>query len=360
MGSEFVNSSVSSMSAFFEEMAPILLDNGYFPIPLRGKAPAIKQWNKIKIFPENLLKKFSKHNVGVRTGRLLGVDIDILSTGLSQDIGALAAETLGFTDFIRIGQEPKRALIYQRDKPSHKQTIGKVELLGTGQQLAVFGIHPDTKKPYHWPLENILDCPLTQLPVASEEDLNSFSIEAAKLQKLEPESRSDTNTDANSRNTRLFDYLRTQAPGTGSIDELRKVAMEFNKGFDHPLPIQELKHTVTSVWGYKKDGRLMSRGRQSIVLPFNKNQIIGLGREPRALHLYALLKSTRKSQGPFTIPQQATAQLLGWGKEPLRKAINALVREQHIEIVSRDLRKVGRKQATVYRYSEYSTKNLSC
>ena len=64
------------------------------------------------------------------------------------------------------------------------------------------------------------------------------------------------------------------------------------------------------VWEYKSEGRLLIRGRQSIFLPFGKDQIIGFGKTPDVIFFLALLKASRR--GPtFTIPQQATAKVLG-------------------------------------------------
>ena len=36
----------------FGEVAPRLWDGGYVPIPLKGKTPATKGWNKIKGYSE--------------------------------------------------------------------------------------------------------------------------------------------------------------------------------------------------------------------------------------------------------------------------------------------------------------------
>jgi hypothetical protein len=50
-------------------------------------------------------------------------------------------------------------VLFQTDKPFKKLqriftapdgTSHKIEILGDGQQLAAFGIHPDTKQPYRW------------------------------------------------------------------------------------------------------------------------------------------------------------------------------------------------------------------
>jgi hypothetical protein len=60
---------------------------------------------------------------------------------------------------VRIGQPPKRAIIFRTNTPFIKLIVNltapngseeKLELLGDGQQLVIEGIHPETRKPYTW------------------------------------------------------------------------------------------------------------------------------------------------------------------------------------------------------------------
>ena len=39
-----------------------------------------------------------------------------------------------------------------------------IEFLALGQQYVVYGIHPDTQEPYRWPVEDLSDVPLSELP----------------------------------------------------------------------------------------------------------------------------------------------------------------------------------------------------
>jgi hypothetical protein len=60
-----------------------------------------------------------------------------------------------------VGRPPKRAILFRTEVPFSK-ILGpvtapnggadpeKIEFLGAGQQLACFGIHPDTAQPYRW------------------------------------------------------------------------------------------------------------------------------------------------------------------------------------------------------------------
>ena len=65
------------------------------------------------------------------------------------------------------------------------------------------------------------------------------------------------------------------------------------------------------------------------------------------VYIHGLLKSTRP--GPtFTIPQQATANRIGWGVGRLNKAITAMIDQGMLEIVWKDPTP-GRQKATRYR-----------
>ena len=92
------------------------------------------------------------------------VDIDILNPEAAEAAEALIRERYEERGYIlvRIGLAPKRAVLFRTDEPFKKIQViliapngpngkdEKIEFLGDGQQLACFGIHPDTKQPYSW------------------------------------------------------------------------------------------------------------------------------------------------------------------------------------------------------------------
>jgi hypothetical protein len=56
---------------------------------------------------------------------------------------------------VRIGRWPKRALLYRTEEPFAKVATpwfgtNRVEVLGAGQQIVCFGVHPETGRPYEW------------------------------------------------------------------------------------------------------------------------------------------------------------------------------------------------------------------
>jgi hypothetical protein len=88
-------------------------------------------------------------------------DIDLLHPEAAQEIEDLTRER--FVDYgpilIRIGKAPKRAALFQTVAPFDKITEvliapdgseQRLEFMASGQQLVVFGLHPDTHRPYAW------------------------------------------------------------------------------------------------------------------------------------------------------------------------------------------------------------------
>ena len=169
----------------YGNVAARLLDNGYQPLPIRPntKRPAISRWSTCPINAsqtDDWSQNFADCGVGLRTGHLVGVDIDLMDPDLAHQAMAIVTSSLGDT-LMRVGLWPKRLLLYRTAIPIPKLKVGKIEVLGTGQQFVAFGIHPDTGRPYDWPLgESPLDVPLADLP-----EVNLTAIEAL-LAELQP------------------------------------------------------------------------------------------------------------------------------------------------------------------------------
>lgn len=165
-----------------------LLDNGYEPLPLlRGKKyPIVKQWSSLPIDPPQVaawVHQFPLHGIGLRCGVLVGFDIDIMAPDLAHEVTVIVEARLGAT-MMRVGLWPKRLLLYRTETAFAKIKVSGIEVLCSGQQFAAFGIHPDTRRPYAWPLgESPLDTPLDQLPIVTREQC--FAL-VAELEQLIP------------------------------------------------------------------------------------------------------------------------------------------------------------------------------
>lgn len=146
-----------------------LVKAGYSVIPIRSasKAPAIDHWQSTKADVEQVLEwvngKHRRAGIGIVTGEVCAIDIDVRDPVIADTLERWCLEHLGNAP-IRIGQAPKRLLVYRRLTPAGKVSSAaykdsrdedfwakqQIEVLGLGQQFVAYGIHPDTDRPYHW------------------------------------------------------------------------------------------------------------------------------------------------------------------------------------------------------------------
>ncbi len=175
-----------------------LLANGYGPHPAAGKAIRVPEWSKGDITEARLAEIEAAHpdhtNTGLRTGRLVGVDIDLSNAAHVIEIELVVANALTESLLRRVGA--KGALLcYRNDAPIPKITIGAkdkrlVEILGAGQHFVAYGVHPVSGKEYEWTQDWLggdpLQTPLADLPHVTPEQLYQVAAHAiaAKLSKL--------------------------------------------------------------------------------------------------------------------------------------------------------------------------------
>ena len=173
--------------------------NGYRPIPVlgahvamkgAGKRPMMKGWETVCASADEAeIARWTKAqrnctNTGLLCGELVGVDIDVLDRDHAHRLTCIATEMLGMSPASRIGRAPKILLAFRTDALFDKVqtsefhmldgTVARVEVLATGQQFVSFGIHPDTKAPYHWPECSPLDVPLHELTVISRDHCAAY------------------------------------------------------------------------------------------------------------------------------------------------------------------------------------------
>lgn len=181
-----------------------LLENGYKPIPICGKGPRWP-WRSAPITAELLTviendSRYADHkNTGLTTGDLVGVDIDVYDLAHIRAVSEAIGGVLGPSDVQRVGSKGVLCLYYNAEPIKKMSVVGKlpnaneqrnlVEFLGEGQQVAAYGIHPDTGQLYDWP--NAYDGgeplarPLNQLPEVSPQLLrlaaNAAAVELSAL-----------------------------------------------------------------------------------------------------------------------------------------------------------------------------------
>jgi hypothetical protein len=175
-----------------------LVDAGFpiLPIQPNTKKPGIFRRGQWQDYP-----KWSRHcerdttdnevdiwgdwpdsGIGVAAGKVIGIDIDVLqSKAVAEKIEGLAKRMLGDTPAVRIGHAPKRLLVYRAVQPFGGFKYPPIEVLGVGQQFIAYGIHPDTGKPYEWPVSTLAELAMDELPAITEAQAREFAKEAYLL-----------------------------------------------------------------------------------------------------------------------------------------------------------------------------------
>jgi hypothetical protein len=179
----------------------LLLDMGFEPIPIEGKIPNIRGWTTGEITQERIVYETLKHSThlstGLRTGRLVGIDIDLIDEAHAAVVSGIVDEVLGRTQFRRRGSKGAMLVYRKIGEPIGKIMIkepppvdengqrlrdadgslvsGKtlVELFGQGGQFVAYGIHPGTGQPYRWLEEGFEPAlvPFDDLPGVTTEGL---------------------------------------------------------------------------------------------------------------------------------------------------------------------------------------------
>jgi hypothetical protein len=163
------------------EIRTAMVENGYAPIPVRGKAPILNDWPAI-VATKEVVEQWG--NVGPSTGLITTMtpvlDIDILHEQAADIVEATARLYLEDKGqiLVRIGLPPKRAIPLRTDKPfsgiqrhllAPDGTPHLIEVRASRQQVVVAGIHDDTKKPYVWKGgRSPINVPRDQLPPADD------------------------------------------------------------------------------------------------------------------------------------------------------------------------------------------------
>jgi putative DNA primase/helicase len=198
VGNQYVAPDGFAVNPIFATIAPRLIELGYEPMACIGKRPVADRWQQRPNTPEAIAAEGAAHpyasNTGLRTGHLVGVDIDLREAKHAEAIIRLAYDVLGVTDMERIGSKGAM-LCYRNETPIGKLIIkglppvGKettlLEILGTGQQFVAYGIHPDTGKAYEWPNAAVWSEPLKRpwgdLVETTPDKLREFTQRAAAM-----------------------------------------------------------------------------------------------------------------------------------------------------------------------------------
>jgi hypothetical protein len=218
--------------------------SAYCPVPVlgphvatkaAGKRPVMKSWEAVCATADEaeIIRWTNAQrnctNTGLLCGTLIGIDIDVLDGAKAAHLTTLACDMLGATPAKRIGRAPKILLAFRTEDPFDKiqtpefhmldGTVARVEVLATGQQFVGFGIHPDTKAPYHWPERSPLEVPLADLPAVSKESCAAFIAAAdTYLRQHGGQSKADMR-DVEREGRKAAGLRRLEAPSFALVEE---------------------------------------------------------------------------------------------------------------------------------------------
>ena len=233
---------MSTLSApTFHDAGLRLFEAGFQPIPVNGKKPVVKDWSAMTLHEDQI--RFwadgdkGRLNVGLRTDDLVAFDLDIYRSAVADEVEAAIRARFGDAPK-RVGDPPKRLLLYAAKKPGTKITSPwyktadglehRVEILGIGQQFVAHGIHPDTLRPYTWPGGDILDVERWQLPVVDRDevaewvrsDLRDILLVRGFLPLSSSEAAGQTSGTATGDPDDAFDAVKPRHDDVG-LDDLR-------------------------------------------------------------------------------------------------------------------------------------------
>jgi len=169
----------------FPQAAARLTQHGYRPVPITPgtKAPTrLPKWQHYVYTPTDDAR-FADCGVGILTGDVLGVDIDIPDASVVKELTMWLVNTYGAAP-VRVGNKPKLLLLYRAALPGQRKAQtpvyergglrGKVEVLATGQQFVAFHIHPGTQQPYEWWGADPLSIPASRLRALTGEQVSEI------------------------------------------------------------------------------------------------------------------------------------------------------------------------------------------
>ncbi len=207
-----------------------LFDAGYRPIALynwnasslplkdRGKRPKGDAWQaRARRNPPEAAEARVETDAtctGILCDGLRALDLDIEDAAVAHHSRAIALSTLGHAPIRFRDNSPRCLLVYRaaEGEPDKRQIVGKlgkIEMLGRGQQFAAYG-HHHTGALLRWMPEGLAQTPRHTLPAVTEAEITEFFAKVMPLIGARAEKRDDAGVRAEDP-AELRTLLRTLA-----------------------------------------------------------------------------------------------------------------------------------------------------
>lgn len=333
----------------FADCSERLLDNGFSPLPVEPGTKSVKQrnWQQHCRRPPSLATlarwnaRFPNHGTGGATGFMIGIDSDFLDEQTAERSKRAALAIFGDTPLVRIGRAPKWMRFYRTPEPFATMRADGAEVLSLGRQAVLFGIHPDTERPYTWVDETPLDVPLDQLPTVTEDQCRRWLLTVTGREGVDVPSVGSALVlaEKGARHDTLFPLIRREGMKAGSIDELLFEARRINTTVCvPPLPDSQVLAMVRGVWRYREHGTLWADDGEPRAL-VRTSEFVALADEPDALALLILLRLSHGARRePFALASEAMAErrLIGdFGEKRYARLRDVLTELGFLELVHR-------------------------
>jgi hypothetical protein len=257
---------------------------GYLPIPCIGKTPAVKEWQRIDRVTLDMLAMWrttwpSATDTGALTKWMPSIDLDIFN-----EEAAVACEELirerheekGWL-LVRIGRAPKRLILFRlAGPPFEKMTVNflgeptqKVELLASGQQAILDGVHVETRRRYTWHGGQPWEIPRAELPDIDAdrayrlmEDVADLLVrEFGYVRKATTRSIAASRVAATDREDRWTELVNNVFTGTALHDSLRDLGAMLVAGGLSPGATKHLLDALMDCSPIPHDARWEARLR---------------------------------------------------------------------------------------------------
>jgi hypothetical protein len=166
-------------------VAPTLLDHGWAPVPLHlaTKIPTRREWQHRATMAAADLRGLVLRELAWRGDAACGVvvpativaiDNDLMDRSSNDCVWRIMCETLGPPPVVRVGAAPKSLTVYGIAQPIASRRLGGIDIFCGSGQIAAFGMHAKTGRPYAWSVCNPLNMRPTELPRVSAEAVERF------------------------------------------------------------------------------------------------------------------------------------------------------------------------------------------
>lgn len=165
-----------------DETIEAVIANGYSCIPIkqREKRPAELGWTRFCQKPPSpstvayWRQQFPEHGLGIPCYRLVIADIDYPDEETAERCDEIVTKRFGATPLKRVGQYPKRHLVFRAETTIASRGMVGFDLLSAKKQAVAFGIHPRTGEPYVWAGQSPMEVPLADLPCVNQRQVDAL------------------------------------------------------------------------------------------------------------------------------------------------------------------------------------------